>query len=392
MSKIASRPAEIRLPRETLIQLYEVERLSAGAIAERIGCSKKTVLKELRRHGIGVRAQSEAQERQLLRETLIQLYEVEQLSLKAVGERLGCCASTVLKELQRHGIRVRTKSEAQQLRHNSPSNAEIKRLYEARLSQQKVAERLGRGHSTIQTRLQRLGVKPRTLSEANTIYPKRDFDGSPVHKAYLIGFRQGDLHVVLAQEGGQTILLSCTTTRPEQIELIRDLFVPYGRVWVSEPSGKRDQRSIHCLLNPSFRFLLLNQDEIEDWILQDTTTFAAYLAGYIDAEGCFRIHQGQGQFRLGTTDKRIIHQCHEQLLALGIQCPAVRLIRKAGHVAKSGIINRKDMWELAVYRKDSLLKLAALLRPYLKHAKRRRDMDEVVQNVIERNGRARQRQ
>ncbi|MFQ5813221.1 MAG: hypothetical protein ACE5I2_08555, partial [Anaerolineae bacterium] len=41
VGKIASRPAEIRLPRETLVQLYEVERLSARAIRPHLKHAKR---------------------------------------------------------------------------------------------------------------------------------------------------------------------------------------------------------------------------------------------------------------------------------------------------------------------------------------------------------------
>lgn len=71
----------------------------------------------------------------------------------------------------------------------------------------------------------------------------------------------------------------------------------------------------------------------------------------------------------------------------GVRCPAPRCVGRASQVRPSGAVFRKDLWALNVNRKTSLLRLIELLEPHLRHAKRRRDMEVVRRNILERNAR-----
>jgi len=120
------------------------------------------------------------------------------------------------------------------------------------------------------------------------------------------------------------------------------------------------------------------------WILENDDVFLAFFAGLIDAEGSFFIERSKqsGCFAIGMTDKLILEQCREKLVALGIRCASLLLSRRpTGEADKYGITLRKDYWQFQIKAKESLTHLITLLEPRLKHAKRRADMQRVKENV-----------
>src|SRR5207247_5680529 len=118
--------------------------------------------------------------------------------------------------------------------------------------------------------------------------------------AYLVGFRHGDLHVELVVN---TIVVKCTSTRAEQVELFRELFEPYGHVYTDEATlSRRKRQSIGMIarLNRTFDFLLPKQDQLPEWVRESDATFFAFFAGYLDAEGYFHTYLRKG-YRTPTT-------------------------------------------------------------------------------------------
>jgi len=184
---------------------------------------------------------------------------------------------------------------------------------------------------------------------------------------------------------GEVVRVACCSTRSEQSSLFRTLFDRYGFVWQG-PERTTGNREFVAYLNLSSSFLLPKQDAIESWILETDSSFTTFWAGYVDAEGCFSIgNRNTGQFRISSYDIGILRAAWHRLHVMGIPMPPPRLKRLAGTPDKKGIINRKDVWELASSRKDTLLSLCDLLSPHLKHCKRRQDMEKVRQNVVARN-------
>ena len=100
---------------------------------------------------------------------------------------------------------------------------ELLRLYlEEGLALQAVAERCGCSMTTLWRRLTAAGVKCRP-GGSEPKFARRDFSGDLCEMAYLIGFRIGDLNVELH---GHTVVVKCTSTQREQIDLFRVLFEP----------------------------------------------------------------------------------------------------------------------------------------------------------------------
>lgn len=250
--------------------------------------------------------------------------------------------------------------------------------HDERKSTIEIAALLGIDQANVIYWMNKLDIPRRSKSEAHTKTLRADFSGNLEEKAYLIGFRLGDLHVYhLKPDSGQTIRIMCASSKGAQIKLIQSLFASYGFVNVtSKIDGKT---GIDCYVNMSFDFLLPKQDEIENWILSDERFSLAFLAGYIDAEGSFGIDMnGSANLKVESYDMGILHQLHGILTQLDIACPPPNLV-KSKEYAKQKL--NQDVWRLGVYRKSSIDRLCALLDAYLRHEDRRRDMMIAWQNV-----------
>lgn len=279
----------------------------------------------------------------------------------------------------------------------STSKAELDSLYlDERLSTKAIGEKLGWSEGTIAEWLKAFGIplrQRRNLSRyglecrpRRVACPKYDFDGGWADKAYLIGLRLGDLHVYKPSSTSGIIVVRGHSTIPEQHELFKRLFERYGRVW----QGKVDNRNAvnaYAYLNQSFDFLLPKEDRVEAWIQDDGESSAAFVAGYVDAEGTFGVYEGRARFKLDSQDQNILTWVHRWLQSNRISCPSLHRIACAGEWSNAqGYRLRRDVWRITINRADSLLKFIGLIQPFLKHAKRRRDMLKALENVSNRSG------
>lgn len=318
------------------------------------------------------------------------LYERQGLSIRKLAKIYACGATTIQRELHKYNLCVRP---SMSVKLNIPKNR-IRFLYE---KQRKTATQLAKIYScsfkTILNRFKEYGIKTRDISEAHIKYPKKDFSGNLAEKAYLIGFRIGDLHVRKYEKNGKIISVECGSTCREQIILICNLFRKYGYVRIASPN-KNNIIRIQCALNPTFNFLLKKEDIVDYWILSNNKLFYAFLAGYIDAEGDIGIYsKNTASLRIGTYDKNILSQIQNKLLNNRIDSTLnldklkgsrVNLPRWDKHKNREYRTN-KDFWRLAVYKKNSLLQLLARITPYLRHSRMKRGLVEARRNIYWRN-------
>lgn len=284
------------------------------------------------------------------------LYLRQKLSTNKIAEKYSCHRQTILNKLKHYGIEIS--------RGPLISKKELIHLYKKRkLPYSKIAEIFHCSSSAIYRRMKKFKIKARDAIEANIKYPKQPFDKDLIEKAYLIGFRLGDLYVAKTKKNGETIRVDCSSTKKEQIELIKKLFNKYGYCWTNKRETKRVD--LVCYLDNSFNFLLPKKDEIENWILRNNAYFTSFVAGYTDAEGSFGLNKGDSQFLLDSQDRNILFQIYKKLNSLGICSPKPKYLSK-------------KLWRLAIYRRDSLHKFAALIRPYLNHQKRTRDLERTT--------------
>ena len=257
-----------------------------------------------------------------------------------------------------------------------------------KLGSYEIAQKLGCSQSLVMKRLKEYGIPTRNVQEAKALikprYPRKNFSNNPVEKAYMIGFRLGDLYVSKTHPNSPTIRISTNTTKAAQITLVKTLFMPYGHVRVY-PKDQRGANSVRCYVNAGFSFLLPKHDKVDHWILKRRRTFFAFAAGYSDAEGTFCICGGDGIFSIKSQDKKIVHTLWRYLNRYGILCKHPFLGRRGGTVDRRGVKNNKDAWQLTIYRKDALLSFIKEMRPLLKHRQKVKEMMLVKENIDNRN-------
>ena len=312
---------------------------------------------------------------------LVRLYRDERISLVDIARRFGRGTALIRQCLEARGVRIRT---AWGRRAAVFNLEQARRLYvDEGLTLEQIGAALGCSMTTVYRRLVAAGIARR--EGGKTLYDRVDFSGSLTEKAYLIGFRIGDLH--LALEGGRTIVVKCTTTRQEQLDLFRELFSPYGHVYSDEAglAGRmRQSIGMQVALNLTFEFLLEKHKAVPQWILESDEPFFAFLAGYIDAEGYFRTYRKPNQSKplacleLRSYDAVLLAQLGDGLNARGVRCAPACLRVHAGYTNREGVRSNQDLWGLGVHRRISLRQLITLLDPYVRHARRRRDMLKVL--------------
>lgn len=244
------------------------------------------------------------------------------------------------------------------------------------LSSYQIAKKLGCNQTTIMGRLRKYGIKTRTIQEGKALtkprYPRKNFDGTKNDKAYLIGFRLGDLHVRKTHPNSPTVQVQTNSTRHEQIDLMKDLFAAYGHVRANGPD-KRGATKVRCFLNTTFAFLLPKSDGVEDWILKSKAYSLSFLAGYIDAEGfCGLNIRGQPFFGIKSQDKKILSTIQANILPRLNINTKLHFVRAEGSVM-NGIRSNKDVYGIFVYNRQDLGRIFDALLPLLKHSKRKLD-------------------
>ncbi len=317
---------------------------------------------------------------------LLNLYMNKKSPIIEIAKILNHDPEIIKRELIRNKILLRTRSETIHYVKSKERIAKeiIKDLYyNSNLTQDQIAKKLGKSRGHILRLMKEYKLKTRGSNQTQIKYPKHYFSEDFLEKAYLIGFRTGDLHVKLLPSGN-LIRIDCTSTRIEQISLFKQLFEKYGSIWISKPRTDGN-RMFMVLLNHSFDFLLPKKDSIPRWILNNEKYFFAYLAGYTDAEGCIGVFSNTARITLASYDKNILKQIYEELNIFSIPCNPPRVLVKKGHVKSDGLIYRKDHWHLTLVKKSSLLLLLQALEPYLKHKKRINDSKKAERNILQRN-------
>jgi len=364
-----SGPKRIRLKENLLQKLYQKQGLSAQKVSEIFHCDSGVVLRTLRKHQIPIRHPKAAIPIQ--KEELEELYTKRGFSTYKIARQLQCDPKTVYRYLKLYGVAIRGRKLV------PLTKEQLKKLYVyRRISISKIAKSHNCAPSAILRKLRKYKIPRRSISEACTKHIKRDFHGAKADKAYLIGFRVGDLHV---RKDQNRINIGCGTTKIAQSELIRDLFKRYGPGWV----GKKDAKGrfhIQYSLNQTFSFLLPKHKNVPTWIMRNKNFFLNFLAGYTDAEGNIGVYNNRARFRIRTYDKGVLSDCNKKLQSLGIRS-IFGLEYKILTDEKNQKL-RKIYWGVSVNRAEDLRLCFKELRPLLRHQKRKRDLNTALQNVV----------
>lgn len=260
-----------------------------------------------------------------------------------------------------------------------PKDTLVKLYWSQYLSSGRVAAILHCSSDTVRTRMKELGIPLRQGSDARLRYQKFDFSGDFIEKAYMIGFRLGDLNIYKKSINSSMIVARCNTTDQTQIELMEKLFSKYGRVTVSPGANSTN---INCYLNMTFDFLLPKSGNVPRWI-EKSSYAAAFMAGYVDAEGNFMLNQNRARFKLDSYDIGILIWIVNWLNKMGFLVK-FRCIARKGDSRGNGITFNCDLWRININEAISLLKFIRYIKPFIKHKTRLEDIITCEQNILER--------
>lgn len=259
---------------------------------------------------------------------------------------------------------------------------ELSRLYwEKKYSPRRIGKKYNCDAATVRARLKESGILLKSRSVARSRYAKRDFDGTDIERAYMLGFRLGDLNVYKPKyKNTEIIVVRCHSTIPAQIKVFASLFNKYGRVTRSITANGRNIH-VNCYLNNTFSFLLpkYNQDT-RTWLNGASEHWWAFIAGYVDAEGSFRLNQSRARFALTAYDVDILNDVYAFLVANGIDARYRLIARQGQYSAANGLWN-KDLWRLNVNGAATLKGFIEQLMPYLRHNDRVRDAQAMLANI-----------
>lgn len=306
-------------------------------------------------------------------------YEKDKLTTYQIARQIGCCQTTVWKRLIKFRIKRRSPYE---LNSNVPSKKELIKLYQKRrLSTWAIEKKYGYSRGTIHRKLGEFGIKTRDRAESHVIFPRKDFSGDLIEKAYLIGFRIGDLGVRKICPNSRTVCVASGSTIKEQIELIKKLFEGYGKVWIQ--TTKTNKINIQTNLNDSFGFLL--SKDFPDWIKKDKKIFFSFLAGFSDAEGSLIFGNKSVYYSLGNYDSPLLFEIYKNLNRFGIACKQPKSDNRKGKANSQGYRYASNYWSLRVYNKMELLKLLLNMKPYIKHKLKIKALNMAIENINQRN-------
>jgi len=232
------------------------------------------------------------------KEDLERLYLDQKLSAGKIATAYGLkyknakvAESTVLYQLKKNGIRRRDRADHVRKVTEAIVDEWVGR-YRAGESLKQIA---GEGFSpvTIFLHLRKRGLQLRDKVEAQiqavTKYERKPFEADELERAYLIGLRYGDLHVV---RHGRAIRVRVSTTHLAMAELFEAVFSPYGHVFRYPRRAKLVpyEWTLECDLSDSFESLLEKPSisVVESW---NDKLFMAFLAGLFDAEGSILMHK-----------------------------------------------------------------------------------------------------
>ncbi len=305
---------------------------------------------------------------------LYRLYHLENKSTLKIAKIYNCHHSTICNRLREFRIPIR-------FRYKIPKEDLIRLYRKENKSTIKIAKIYNCTSGAISYKLNKFGIPRKSKCQSRMRYPKHDFNGSPAKKAYLIGFGIGDLRVYKTKPDAETIVAHCHTTQNVQTKLMKDLFSKYGQVTIGKQ--KDGTFNVNCYLNKSFNFLLSKKDEIERWICLDKKSFCGFIAGYTDAEGNFILNQKRARFKIDSYDKGILYKMHSWLLQNNIKSK-FRKIGTKGELRRGGYCFNEDLWRLNINEAYSLLRFITLVKPFIMHKKRLKDINLCLQNIIKR--------
>lgn len=178
-----------KLTAKILEKLYVNQKMSSLQIAKIYHCDASYIRDLLRKHSIKIRTISEASNLRfnIPKETLENLYLEKKLSQSGIAKVYGCNRSVIINRLKKCAVKMRTRAEASDLRFkiNIPKH-KLKDLYSnQRLSSVDIANLYTCDPTIIRRLLKKHKIKLRTRTEARKLFYDINIPKKELRKLYL---------------------------------------------------------------------------------------------------------------------------------------------------------------------------------------------------------------
>jgi hypothetical protein len=302
------------------------------------------------------------------------------MSLGQIGNEFGCNGTNILYWLRKFGIERRP---AYPKKIDVPKDILNELYWNKGMKPREIAKQFGiKNERTIRKKLEKYGIRRKTVSEALTIKFKAPFTGNLAERAYLLGLRTGDFHAKWARK---SVRIQTTTTHQAQVDLLARSFKKYGemRKYLSKNKARGKEWFIYVDLHPSFSFLLNKPEKIPSWIPSNDKYFYNFLAAYTDCELNWNITKShknlwRASFRLSTGDMNILEQINARLTTEGLY-PLLSLKTKKGTQSGFGKYT-VDMYEIVLNRKEDVYFIINRILPFSKHSEKIRQMKLIFES------------
>ena len=246
---------------------------------------------------------------------------------------------------------------------------------------EEISDILGISKSTARKHIARqIQLRPTSMPR----YPRTPFSGDNLEKAYLLGYRAGDVNVF--QDSALTVTARVSTTHQAMLEMFRAIFAQYGHCLMTPRrvflAGFDWQ--IKAYLDNSFRFLIPKPNGPPS----ETRLLYVFIAGFGDSDGCWSASNDYGKttfsFNLTSRRRDLLGSIATALHKEGYH-PHVYLSREKGTIKMvngrnetRAITLTDDTWTLVMKRKEDVKRLARNVLPYSRHQEKIAKMELIL--------------
>ncbi len=220
-------------------------------------------------------------------------------------------------------------------------------------------------------------------------YPRASFSGDEVERAYLLGYRAGDVNAF--QDSTLTVTARVSTTHEAMLQMFRVSFSPYGhcgafprKVFLTGYDWQ-----IKAYLDNSFRFLIPRPSSPPS----DRRLLYVFIAGLGDSDGCWSVSERHGgtaySFDITSRNRILLERLASTLETEGYH-PHVYLSRRRGTVKllRGRMISKQatlteDTWTFVIKRKADVKRLAQQVLHYSRHHEKIAEMKLILDEANE---------
>ena len=215
---------------------------------------------------------------------------------------------------------------------------------------------------TVFNHLKRRGIQLRDKVEAQikavTKHQRKPFSEKDEERAYLSGFRAGDLNVV---RHGRAVRVRTGTTHPWMATLFQELFHRYGYVHMYPKAAPHSgyEWNLESDLDGSFEFLMLELSEVPGEFANEPRLFHSFLAGFFDAEGSLYLHRkawgSSFEMSITNTNVQLLTSITKILLRLNYY---PKLVGQRHRSESPGWVHsRSPIWRIMMWRRSDVARL-----------------------------------